>query len=217
MPFPIPPKKPAGFTENERRWIESQLAAEHQSTSEAGSHATGAVEALKDIRVWLFGLTHLLMLGVNYAYTLLPSLQMVRNLTALNDSLVGYIISAMGLLGAFGMIVNALATSDRSRKPYRQMILPAILEAICLFTVSFTIGPWLAVPVLAIMYFAHNAIQGPLLAPPQTPSFTAKGAAAGLATINMVGILGGVLGPPFMGWARDLTGSYQSGLAVRSH
>ena len=41
-----------------------------------------------------------------------------------------------------------------------------------------------------------------------------KGAAAGLATINMVGILGGVLGPPFMGWARDLTGSFQSGLAV---
>jgi nitrate/nitrite transporter NarK len=32
----------------------------------------------------------------------------------------------------------------------------------------------------------------------------------------MVGILGGVIGPPLMGWARDLTGSYQSGLAVLS-
>jgi cyanate permease len=29
-----------------------------------------------------------------------------------------------------------------------------------------------------------------------------------------VGILGGVIGPPLMGWARDLTGSYQTGLAV---
>ena len=93
------------------------------------------------------------------------------------------------------------------------MILPAILEAICLFTVSFTVGPWIAVPVLAVMYFAHNAIQGPLLALPST-FLHGKGAAAGLAAINMVGILGGVLGPPFMGWARDLTGSYQSGLAV---
>ena len=118
------------------------------------------------------------MLGVNYAYTLyLPS--MVRNLTSLNDSIVGYIISGMGLFGAFGMIFNA-ALSDRSRKPYRHMILPAILEAICLFTVSFTIGPWLAVPVLAIMYFAHNAIQGPLLALPST-FLHGKGAAAGLA------------------------------------
>jgi ACS family tartrate transporter-like MFS transporter len=61
------------------------------------------------------------------------------------------------------------------------------------------------------MYFAHNAIQGPLLALPTT-FLKGKGAAAGLATINMVGILGGVIYPPLMGWIRDLTGSYQSGL-----
>jgi ACS family tartrate transporter-like MFS transporter len=65
------------------------------------------------------------------------------------------------------------------------------------------------------MYFAHNSIQGPLLAIPST-FLKGKGAAAGLATINMVGILGGVIGPPLMGWARDLTGSYQNGLAVLS-
>jgi ACS family tartrate transporter-like MFS transporter len=64
-----------------------------------------------------------------------------------------------------------------------------------------------------VMFFAHNAIQGPLLALPST-FLKGKGAAAGLATINMVGILGGVIGPPLMGWARDLTGSYQNGLGV---
>ena len=159
----------------------------------------------------LFGLTNLLMLGVNYAYTLyLPSL--VKSLTSLNDSVVGFLISAMGLLGAFGMIVNA-TLSDRGGKAYRHMILPSLLEAICLITVAFTVNPWIAVPFLALMFFAHNAIQGPLLALPTT-FLKGKGAAAGLATINMVGILGGVLGPPFMGWARDLTGNYQRGLAV---
>jgi ACS family tartrate transporter-like MFS transporter len=112
------------------------------------------------------------------------------------------------------MVLNAWL-SDRNRKPYRHMIVPSLLEAACLMTIAFTVNPWIAIPVLAIMYCAHNAIQGPLLALPTT-FLKAKGAAAGLATINMVGILGGVIGPPLMGWARDLTGSYQSGLAVLS-
>jgi ACS family tartrate transporter-like MFS transporter len=207
--LPETPNQARWLTEPERLWIETQLAAE--GTAIPGSHATGVASALKDLRVWLFGLTNLLMLGVNYAYSFyLPS--MVHNLTSLNDSIVGYIISGMGLLGAFGMIFNAVL-SDRSGKSYRHMILPSLLEVICLITVAFTVNPWIAVPFLAVMFFAHNAIQGPLLALPTT-FLKGKGAAAGLATINMVGILGGVLGPPFMGWARDLTGSYQSGLAV---
>ena len=207
--LPDTPSEVRWLTAPERQWIESQLAAEATETS--AGHRTGVGPALKDPRVWLYGLTNLLMLGVLYAYTFsLPTI--VQNLTSLNDSIVGYIISGMGLLGAFGMIFNA-SLSDRSGKAYRHIIAPSILEAICLATVAFTLNPWIAVPVLAIMYFAHNAIQGPLLALPTT-FLKGKGAAAGLATINMVGILGGVLGPPLMGWARDLTGSYQSGLAV---
>jgi ACS family tartrate transporter-like MFS transporter len=207
--LPDTPKQARWLTPKERAWIEIQLAAEGADVP--GGHLTGVGPALKDVRVWLFGLTNLLMLGVNYAYTFsLPTI--VQNLTSFHVAIVGYIISGMGLLGAFGMIFNAWL-SDRSGKVYRHMIVPSVLEAICLMTVALSANPWVAVPMLATMYFAHNAIQGPLLALPTT-FLQGKGAAAGLATINMVGILGGVLGPPLMGWARDLTGSYQSGLAV---
>ena len=214
--LPNGPGEARWLTEPERAWIATQLAAEGADVPGAqpnASHATGVKAALSDVRVWLFGLANLLMLGVNYAYSFsLPSI--VKNLTALDVTVVGYIISGMGLLGAFGMIFNAWL-SDRNGKPYRHMIVPSLLEAVCLMTIAFTVNPWIAIPVLAVMYFAHNAIQGPLLALPTT-FLKGKGAAAGLATINMVGILGGVIGPPLMGWARDLTGSYQSGLAVLS-
>jgi ACS family tartrate transporter-like MFS transporter len=76
-------------------------------------------------------------------------------------------------------------------------------------------NPWFALPGFALMFLCHNAFQAPLLALPTT-FLKGKGAAAGLATINMIGILGGVIGPSAMGWARDLTGSYQSGLGVLS-
>jgi ACS family tartrate transporter-like MFS transporter len=207
--LPNSPRQAHWLTSDERLWIEVQLAAE--GTEVPGGHLTGVGPSLRDVRVWLFGLTNLLMLGVNYAYTFsLPAI--IQNLTSLNVAIVGYIISGMGLLGAFGMILNAWL-SDLSGRAYRHMIVPSVLEAICLMTVAVTVKPWIAVPVLAVMYFAHNAIQGPLLALPTT-FLKGKGAAAGLATINMVGILGGVIGPPLMGWARDITGSYQSGLAV---
>ena len=207
--LPDSPQQAKWLNQNERAWIKAQLAAEGSDVP--GGHLTGAWSALKDIRVWLFGITNLLMLGVNYACTFsLPAI--VQGLTSLNVTAVGYIISGMGLLGAAGMILNAWL-SDRSGRAFAHMLVPSVLEAACLLTVAFTINPWIAVPALAVMYFAHNAIQGPLLALPTT-FLKGKGAAAGLATINMVGILGGVIGPPLIGWARDLTGSYQSGLAV---
>jgi MFS transporter, ACS family, tartrate transporter len=207
--LPETPRSAHWLNDAERGWIEGQLAAEGAATP--GSHATDAGAALGDPRVWLFGLTNLLMLGVNYAYTF-PLPAMVQNLTHLNVTLVGYIISGMGLLGAVGMLFNA-SFSDRTGRSYLHIVVPAILEVGCLVTVALAANPWIAVPGLMVMFFAHNAIQGPLLALPST-FLKGSGAAAGLATINMVGILGGVIGPPLMGWARDLTGSYQSGLGV---
>jgi MFS transporter, ACS family, tartrate transporter len=207
--LPETPKDAPWLTAQERDWIVDQLASEGATVP--GSHATEVDSVLRDPRVWLFGLTNLLMLGVSYAYTF-PLPAIVQNLTRLNVTLVGYIVSGMGLLGAAGMIFNAWL-SDRTGRTYLHMIVPSILEAACLLVVAFTINPWVAVPGLVVMFFAHNAIQGPLLALPTT-FLKGKGAAAGLATINMIGILGGVIGPPLMGWARDLTGSYQSGLAI---
>ena len=207
--LPDTPKDARWLSEAERSWIETQLTSEETP----GSHASGVSAALANIRVWLFGLTNLLMLGVNYGYTFtLPAI--IKNLTSLNNARVGYIVSGMGLLGAAGMIFNAWL-SDRTGKAYLHMLMPSLLESLCLLVVALTLKPWIAVPVLALMYLAHNAIQGPLLALPTT-FLKGKGAAAGLATINMVGILGGVIYPPLMGWIRDRIGDYQSGLGVLS-
>jgi len=39
-----------------------------------------------------------------------------------------------------------------------------------------------------------------------------RAAAAGIALMNMIGILGGFVGPYWMGIAKDLTGDYRRGL-----
>jgi ACS family tartrate transporter-like MFS transporter len=209
--LPDGPREAPWLSVSERNWIATALAAE--DIDPGGSHATGVGAALRDPRVWLFGLTNLLMLGVSYGSTfVLPD--MVRSLTGLNVAIVGYIISGMGLLGALGMLFNAWL-SDRSGRSFRYMIVPSLLEAACLLTVALIGNHRIAVAVLALMYFSHNAIQGPLLALPST-FLKGRGAAAGLATINMIGMCGGFLYPPLMGKLRDLTGDYRSGFVALS-
>ncbi len=65
--LPEMPDDAGWLTGPEKRWVDDQLAAE--GVALPGSHATEVGAALGDPRVWLFGLTNLLMLGVNYAYT----------------------------------------------------------------------------------------------------------------------------------------------------
>jgi ACS family tartrate transporter-like MFS transporter len=209
--LPDSPNSASWLSEGERVWIQQRLAAE--GTDTPGGHATGIGSALLDFRVWLFCLVNLLMLGTSYAYGFYaPTL--IQRLTSLDVTQVGFIISGMGLLGAAGMLLNAWL-SDRSRESYFHILVPCLLESGCFVVIAATMNPYIAVPAIAIMLFSQNAMQGPLLALPTT-FLKGEGAAAGLATINMVGILGGAIGPYAMGWARDFTGSYQKGLGVLS-
>jgi ACS family tartrate transporter-like MFS transporter len=206
--LPDSPAEAPWLEGRERAWIGRQLAAEELS---GGTHATGVGGALRDPRVWLFGLTNFLMLGVSYGTTFfLPAI--FQNLTHLDITRIGYLISGLGLLGAVGMLGNAWL-SERSGKSYRHIIVPALAESACLLLIALTLNPYIAVPAIALMFFFHNAIQAPLLATPTT-FLTGKGAAAGLAAINMVGILGGWVFPYFVGVLRDRTGDYQAGIGV---
>jgi MFS transporter, ACS family, tartrate transporter len=64
---------------------------------------------------------------------------------------------------------------------------------------------------IVLVVLPYTAMQGPLLSIPAT-FLSGKHLAAGIAAMNTIGILGGFVGPYWMGIARDLTGNYQRGL-----
>jgi MFS transporter, ACS family, tartrate transporter len=78
---------------------------------------------------------------------------------------------------------------------------------------GLTVKPFLAVPALALALVSYYALQGPMLAL-ATSFLHGKSAAAGIATMNTIGMLGGFIGPYGMGLAKDFTGSYQPGLLM---
>jgi MFS transporter, ACS family, tartrate transporter len=216
--LPDGPLQAKWLTEDERIWIIHNIRNDPSLDSE-NSHALGTT--LLDPRVWQLGLFMLLMLGSSYAYTYVTP-DIIQRATHLNTSSVGFIIAALSLLGAAAMLLNAIY-SDRiqrrtpeSNYPRYMHIIPwAVLISTGFFGCGLSTNPISVVASIGTIIIAYNAMQGPLWSVPGS-FFQGRSAAAGIATINMIGMIGGFLGPYFVGFAKELTGDYQRALLFMS-
>jgi MFS transporter, ACS family, tartrate transporter len=206
--LPDSPSDAKWLTEDERHWIVRQV---NQSTSRATHQGDSLDRALLDPRVWQLGLFMLLNLASLYAYTFIAP-DIVQRSTHLSTTLVGFIIAGLSLLGALGMLLNAMH-SDRTRERYWHVIPCCLLISLGFYLCGASSRPFIAVPALGLLIVAYNSMQGPLWSLPAN-FLKGRSAAAGIAAINMIGIIGGFLGPYFMGFAKDLTGDYQKGLRL---
>lgn len=203
--LPDDPAKARWLTDPERSWLINQIEQDACS----GGHRHNIGRALLDPRLLQISIINLLMLGCNYAYIFsLPDI-LVR-LTKLNITSVGYLISAFGLFGAAAMILNA-QRSDRTGERHWHTAIPFFVITAGFLIAGLSTRPFLAVPAIAAVTIGYPALLGPLLAIPPT-FLKGKSMAAGIAAMNTLGMLGGFLGPYWMGIAKDLTGNYQRGL-----
>ncbi len=206
--LPDSPTQAKWLTEDERLWIIRHVT---QAPSKATHQGDSVSRALLDPRVWQLGVFMLVMLASLYAYTFIAP-DIVQRSTHLSTTLVGFIIAVLSLLGALGMLLNA-AHSDRTRERYWHILPCCLLVSLGFLVCGISTKPLIAVPALGLIILAYNSMQGPLWSLP-ADFLKGRSAAAGIAAINMIGIMGGFLGPYFIGFAKDLTGDYQSGLRL---
>jgi MFS transporter, ACS family, tartrate transporter len=205
--LPCGPEEAKWLTEEERQWILHHL----RPSGPVDGHGIPIGRVLLDRRVWQISLVFICMLGTSYAYSF-SAPAIVQGLTGLSIRNVGFLVALMNLLGAPAMILNAVH-SDRTRERYLHVAIPFLLVTSGYLIAGLSVAPFIAVPALAMASVSYFALQGPLLA--LAISFLhGKSAAAGIATMNTVGILGGFFGPLGMGLAKDFTGSYQRGLLM---
>ncbi len=189
----------------EQTWLLDRIRIDAAS----GGHSHDVTRALLDPRVLQMGLVFLCMLGAGYAYTF-SAPAILQKLTGFDATRVGFLIAGMGILAAFGMVLNALH-SDRSVERYWHVIVPFLIIAGGYGVGGAARHPWLAVPALVVSVMSFSSLLGPLLAIPPT-FLKGKSMAAGIAAMNTIGMVGGFLGPYWMGLAKDFTGDYQHGL-----
>jgi MFS transporter, ACS family, tartrate transporter len=210
--FPSGPAEAKWLTAGERQWIEGSLRRENEAIAaieNPASEERGRLGILRDPRVWLMGMFFCCMLGSSYGYTFSAPV-MIQRVTGLSPTKVGFIVALTGLLGAASMLLNGLH-SDRRRERYWHIVVPCMsMTAAFLIAGSFYVAA-VVLGAFAVIVISLNAMQGPVLAVPGE-FLHGISAAVGFAAMNMVGMVGGFIGPYWMGLARDHTGDYRVGL-----
>ena len=205
--LPDGPSDAPWLTEPERFAI---LAAVARDTVTAPAHQSIApAPAFRDARVWLIGLVFLCAQAGNSVYSFFAP-AIVKSVTGTSIANTGFLLAALGVLGAASMLLASIY-SDRSGQRHSQVLPYCLLMLAGFVACGFSMSPRIALPALAIVFCSYCAMQGPLWAIPAA-FLSGRSAAAGIAAINMIGILGNFIGSYWMGFARDLTGNYQRGL-----
>ena len=208
MLLPDGPATARWLTEPERSAV---LKRQAPSATAAHNHSGSIGIALKDARVWLLGGWMFCMLGSSYAYSF-SAPAIVQRLYGWSIAATGFVIAAMFLLGAAAMLINGIL-SDRARDPFRYVLPGCFMMSGGFLVLALSPIPSLALLGLLVIITGHMSMQGPLWTI-STGFLKGRTAAAGIAAMNTIGILGGFVGPYWMGIAKDLTGNDQRGLTL---
>jgi MFS transporter, ACS family, tartrate transporter len=206
--LPDGPADAKWLTAAERTWILTQLRNED---AHLRAHSNNLRHALREPRVWLMGAALFCIYIGSYSYIFSAPI-IIKSITTLSITHVGFAISLISILGAVAMLFNGWH-SERTRERFAHVLIPTLCMAAGFIAAGLTANPFLVLPAFAVIFMSFCALMSPVWTIPPT-FLTGTAAAAGIAIINTLGSCGGFVGPWFMGRADDLTGSFQRGLLI---
>jgi ACS family tartrate transporter-like MFS transporter len=205
--LPDSPAKARWLTAEEKAALQLQLDLD--SNKAHLGHSAGVLRALLSPHVWLIGIYFFCALICSYAYSFsAPAILQIT--TGWTIAQVGYLIAAFGLAGAVGMLANA-EHSDRSRERNLHCVIPCLVMGAAFLIAGSAHQAWIIVSMLAVSFVAFVSMLGPAVSVP-TEFLAGRAAAAGIAAMNTITMFAGFVGPVWMGWVKDHTGSYDLGL-----
>jgi ACS family tartrate transporter-like MFS transporter len=199
---------PAG----EREWLGRTMA--HERSLREAQHSGSHLRTLLGGRVLLICFIYFLNTLVTYGVFLwLP--RILRDVSGLRGAGLSAITALPFLVALVGMVLIG-RHSDRTGERKGHVAACALTGAVGLaLAAGFHESAPLIVLSFTLSQLGQRSVQGVFWAIP--PIFLGgTAAAAGIALINSIGNLGGFVGPTVMGWLRETTGSYSSGLMVLS-
>jgi ACS family tartrate transporter-like MFS transporter len=200
------PEKAKWLRDDERRWLVNTMNAE--AANKAGTASHSVWHGLADLRVIALSLVYF---GTSAGlYTLgIWAPQIIKEF-GLASLQVGFLNALPGIVAVVAMVLWA-RHSDRTGERTWHVVGACILASLGL-VLAGSAGTVLAVLLaLTLVNIGISSAKPPLWSMP-TMFLSGSAAAAGIATINSIGNLGGFAGPAMIGWIKDLTGSFQGGL-----
>jgi ACS family tartrate transporter-like MFS transporter len=206
--LPDGPENAAWLNSEERDSVRAAVGKDDLAAG-TGHKGSEVAHALRQVRVWVLGLFLMCLYIGNYGYVFSAPLT-IQRVTGFSATGVGFVVALLGVLGAFAMLLNS-AHSDRKGERYLHLALPCALVAAGFAAAGLSHRAAIVLPAFACVMMGVSAISAPVWSIP-SEFLAGRSAAAGFAAVNMIAILGGFVGPYWMGLAADLTGNYQHGL-----
>jgi ACS family tartrate transporter-like MFS transporter len=198
------PEQARWLSDEERRWLIEAMAAEGRRSGASHSIWRG----LTDLRVLALSLVYF---GTSAGlYTLgIWSPQIIKQF-GLSNLEIGFLNAIPAAIAIVAMVFWAW-NSDRTGERTWHTVSACLVGAIGLAfagSAGSTVG---VLAALTLVNIGISAAKAPLWSMP-TLFLSGPAAAAGIATINSIGNLGGFAGPYMIGWIKDQTGSFLGGL-----
>lgn len=191
----------------ERDWLEAEIEGERRAI-EAGHGSLSLAQALTDRRVVALAMIYMAIVTATYGITFF--LPLIVKGAGFSDAMTGVVTAIPYVIGTVGMVLWSFS-SDRHKERRWHFMIACIVAASGLFAAG-----WFGASIwgLAALSVATVGLYGskPAFWPLPSEFLSGKGAACGIALINSIGNLGGFVGPYAVGWLKDATGAYQSGL-----
>jgi len=209
------PRHAKWLTQEERDALEGELERERTATATVSKGRMTFREAWRNPKVLLLVLTYFFVVAGNYGLEFFfPSILKSWYGLKMNDittyMLIGPVVAVAGQL-FFGW------NSDRTGERRMHTVIPIVIGSLAIFGLAFSKGNLaLTIACVALAAGGTKAYQPAFWTLPGM-FLTSTAAAGSIGFINSFGNLGGGgIGTPLMGYLKDHTGSYVTGLIVLS-
>ncbi|CUT14014.1 Nitratenitrite transporter [Bradyrhizobium sp.] len=200
------PEKAKWLADDERRWLVETMNVE--TTSKAATSKHSIWRGLADPRVLALALIYF---GTSAGlYTLGVWAPQIIKQFGLSSLQVGFLNALPASAAVVAMVLWA-RHSDRTGERTWHVVLACLVAAAGLAFAGPATGVVTVLMALALVNIGISSAKPPLWSMP-TLFLSGPAAAAGIATINSIGNLGGFVGPAMIGWIKDQTGSFVGGL-----
>ncbi|KDR86434.1 membrane protein [Agrobacterium sp. TS43] len=200
------PEKANWLTTEERDWLVKTMNEEQASKAAKSSYSIWA--GLADMRVLALSLVYF---GTSAGlYTLGIWAPQIIKQFGLSSLQVGFINAIPAIFAVVAMVLWA-RHSDRTGERTWHVVGACLLAAVGLAFATGAASVFAVLIALTLVNIGISCSKPPLWSMP-TLFLSGPAAAAGIATINSIGNLGGFVGPSVIGWVKDQTGGFSGGL-----
>lgn len=193
---------------DEREWLTARLAAEQRQVERVGALSVGA--AL--VNPWVLLLAALYFTNVCLLNGITFFLPQIIHEQGYSAAATGF-IAAIPSLFALAALLWWGRRSDAKAERYGHAAAANFTGGALLLAAVLVNSPSLRLAAIALAFACTLAFTAPFWAIPAT--FLSRAAAAGgIAAISSMGVTGGFLAPPIVGYFRDVSGNFRTGLGA---